>query len=403
MTTLSFSACSPAPQAIQNLPTPAVAAPTAAASAIPPQTTALVASAEETTKAGIQTTIDRYSKALRSSDAALLDSTIDPKSGPFRRIVVGRFEAMQKSALASAMPSINWKITKVESLALGFVRATLDRGDVTDVWTFREVDGKWLLSEPSTTQLGKTVTTKSEHFTFRTYLWADDVNADIMQLMEQARAIVEKKLGRAPDTKPLVSILPTVGSGPAMNSNFVAFYSPTAANRGPDRIFITTPTSFTYGGYDTAGGWKPWLLQTLTHEYTHLVNNRSFTPIHRLPKWMTEGLAEYISDSSRPGMVALALERDALIPLLDPAPVDSTSPQDLEHWDLLQRDTLLAYAEGYSLVHLIVERHEGLTGFWKLAAAYDKEQNLDKALQKAYGISYQDFDREWREWLKENA
>jgi hypothetical protein len=33
--------------------------------------------------------------------------------------------------------------------------------------------------------------------------------------------------------------------------------------------------------------------------------------------------------------------------------------------------------------------------------AFDKAQNFDKALQQAFGVTYDEFDSGWRAWLKE--
>jgi hypothetical protein len=43
-----------------------------------------------------------------------------------------------------------------------------------------------------------------------------------------------------------------------------------------------------------------------------------------------------------------------------------------------------------------------MESFWKLAKAYDQTQDMDKALQDTLGISYEQFDASWREWLKED-
>ena len=48
------------------------------------------------------------------------------------------------------------------------------------------------------------------------------------------------------------------------------------------RIVIFAPESFSFSFYDPSQGWEPELQGTLTHEYTHLVNNASFTPIARM-------------------------------------------------------------------------------------------------------------------------
>jgi hypothetical protein len=60
----------------------------------------------------------------------------------------------------------------------------------------------------------------------------------------------------------------------------------------------------------------------------------------------------------------------------------------------------LAYGLAASLVDYINEKHGGMDGFWKFAAAFDQQQNLDKALQEAFGVTYEQFDTDWRAWLK---
>lgn len=396
-TTMCIACTSVATKPPDIATTPAI--PGSPAPQLRPTAVPIALTGDPVTKASIQATLDRYTKAWNEGDKTLLQSTIDPKSGPFRRVAIGRFQSYQESALHNTSDRFAFKLKKIEQRDFGFVRAEVESYGYSFSWTFREVDGRWLLSEPSNEQLGKRVTQESEHFTFSTYPWADDVNGQIMQLMEEARTTVVEKLGRAPEQKAQVMILPTIGSGPAMRDYVAAYYDRTAPDRGLDRIFVYVPNSFAYGGYNEQTGWGTGLRQLLTHEYTHLVNDRSFTPLYRLPKWITEGLAEYISESSRASEVRAAVERDAIIPLIDPAPARPTNPQDLQHWDLLTHDVGLAYAEGYSLVAYITETYDGLDGFWKLAQAYDKRQDLDRALQDAFSVSYSQFDHDWREWL----
>ena len=42
-----------------------------------------------------------------------------------------------------------------------------------------------------------------------------------------------------------------------------------------------------------------------------------------------------------------------------------------------------------------------MDGFWKLVAAYDRQQNFDAALKEAFYVSYEQFDQDWRAWLEE--
>ena len=78
--------------------------------------------------------------------------------------------------------------------------------------------------------------------------------------------------------------------------------------------------------------------------------------------------------------------------------------QDLEHLTLLEKssDVSLAYGFAYSLVAYINEKYGGMEGFWKVVEAYDKSQKFDLALQQAFGVTYEQFDQDWRAWLKEN-
>ena len=74
------------------------------------------------------------------------------------------------------------------------------------------------------------------------------------------------------------------GVGSPQDPGALAYYD--RAVRGVARIVIFAPESFSFSFYDPGQGWEPELQGTLTHEYTHLVNNASFTPIARMTDWM---------------------------------------------------------------------------------------------------------------------
>ena len=164
-------------------------------------------------------------------------------------------------------------------------------------------------------------------------------------------------------------------------------------------MVIFAPESYSFGFYDPSEGWEAELQGTLTHEYTHLVNDASFIPIARETDWMSEGLAEFVSDHPRANEVREAVKSDKIIPIIDTS--GQVNKQDLEHLSILDKDVSLAYGLAYSLVAYINEKYGGMDGYWKFVAAFDKEQNLDKALQDAFGVTYDQFDKDWRAWLKE--
>ncbi|KPV51394.1 hypothetical protein SE17_21435, partial [Kouleothrix aurantiaca] len=328
--------------------------------------------------------------------ANLLDQAIDQTNVPFRRFARSQFEAFQQSALA------RYGIAglQVESIAPrehGFVLAHISVGGHSAAdWPFREVDGRWVISEPTVAQLGAPLTLASDHFTFDTYPWANDVNDALMRMMEQARSNVLARLGHAPEQKAQVFINPIYGLHPFESSFALAYYRPITDT---DTITIYAPHSFAFGYYDANAGWEGELENVLTHEYTHLVQHRSFPDASNVSSWMQEGLAEFVAGNTHPNDLRAAVRAGAIIPIIDTA--SPAFKQDLEHLSALRQDRALAYGFAYSLVAFIVEKHGGLDGFWALARAYQNSQSLEKAVRGAFGTSYAQFDQEWRAWLEQ--
>ncbi len=379
----------------------AIAASSTQASVAPSAAESPVANTtdEQAIIASIQETLDLYAKAYNDNDPSLLAQVVDPKNGPMKRYVQTRFENYQES-IFGGQGGFEYTVTEVEPHESGFIIATIERSGLQAKWTFREVNGRWLMSEPNEKQLGERQKVESEHFTFYMYPWTKDVNEKLMQQMDVAREQVLEKLGKVPDLKANVYIKPTFGVGAVTSPNTLAFYD--RNSRAGDRIVIAAPNSYVFPFYDASAGWEGDLQTTLTHEYTHLVNNRSFTPISRMSDWMVEGLAEYVSDptSARSRGVPAAVASDQIIPIMDTS--GQVNKQDLEHLTILEQDVGLAYGFAFTLVEFINDKHGGMDGFWKLVQSYDQKQNLPAAIQEAYGISYEQFDQEWRAWLEEN-
>src|SRR5262249_47746815 len=123
-------------------------------------------------------------------------------------------------------------------------------------------------------------------------------------------------------------------------------------------------------------------------------------PMSRQSDWMTEGLAVYVSeDTSYDPSVRAAVQTDKIIPIVDTS--NPTQPQDLEHLSILEKNRALGYGLAKSLILYIDERYGGLDAFWKYDQAYSAEQKVPPALEKAFGITYDQFDKDWRAWLKQ--
>lgn len=353
---------------------------------------------QDQVEAGIQEALDLYVKAYNENDVDLLMRVVDQANPPFRRYVRARFEDEQRSALGAGF-SAKLKLAYVTRRDLGLAQAHITYGGSAADWLFRQVGDRWVLAEPTPDQLGKPIVVRSEHFIFTTYQWADDVNGKLIEMMEQARKNVAERLGQVPDTKAKVIIKPSYGLEPFEDSFYLAVYIAHGDADAPDTIKIYAPHSYTFGFYNADAGWDAGLERVLSHEYTHLVHRRSYDNAGHMAVWMSEGLAEFVAGDRHTYEMREAVRAGAIIPI-----VDSETPvykQDLQHMNGLKVDQGLAYGFAYTLVAYVDERYGGLPGFWKLARAYDKTQNLDKALQQALGVGYAEFDRGWREWLAE--
>jgi hypothetical protein len=345
---------------------------------------------------GIQQALDRYAQAYNSHNIELLKTAVDQSNPPFWRFMQTRFEGAQARGSGNAPRSYTVR-TILKQRPFGFVLAQIaSDGQVSDV-TFREVGGRWVMAEPTAEQIGPRQQQTSAHFAFETYPWLDDINPKIIAAMEQARANVLQRLGKVPEARPTVHIKPIFGVGSITDPYVRAYYDP--SDPAHDRIEIFAPQSYAFGFYAPATGWEALLVRVLTHEYTHLATNRAFTPIARMSDWMSEGLAEYVADMPHTAAVREAVRAGQIIPILDTS--GRVNKQDLQHLLALNEDSEMTYGLAYALVSYTAERYGGLDGFWKLVQAYDRTQDLEKALQQAFGIDYTQFDTDWRAWLKQ--
>lgn len=366
----------------------------------PVPTEILIKQSDTDIMGGIQHSLNLYAQAYNKNRLELLTQAVDQTNLPFRRLVKTQFDSYQKSIDAGHY-TFQYNVKNISRMKFGFVLAHLSLGSSPAAadWLFRLVDGRWVLSEPTLAQVGTMKEVSGKHFVFETYPWSADVNADVIQQMDNAAARVEKKLGKLPDQKARVIIKPIYGIDPFDDPNAVASYTP-GSNGVDDTIKIFAPHSYTFGFYSTQADWQIELANTLTHEYTHMVHQRAFDNVGRLMDWFGEGLAEYVSDSQRIYEVRDALRQNKLIPILDSS--RTVDKQDLMHLYLLNADKSLAYAESQSLVKYIADTYGGLDAVWKLARADDKSQDFDKALQQSFNISYSQFDQNWRAWLAKN-
>ncbi len=393
----------PAPTATQTAtPFPsATVTPTAIAPTQTSVPTEAIPFSDDEIRAGIQESLDRYAEAYRDNNAELLEAVVDQENKPFRRIVRSRFDEFQGSYQAGQV-DFHFRLLDITKREYGFVLARFETdGGYEAMWPFRYLNGAWVISEPSVEQIGKLITTETDYFVFTSYPWADDYNSRIMELMQTARKNVDKVLGKVPDEKVKVEIMPIYGLHPFDAMNAVASYSQGSAPTD-DRIQLYTPNSFAYSYYDPDLGWEKELEKTLTHEYTHMTHARSFNGSGKLADWMSEGLAEYVSGADENSYWACdAMATGTFIPIVDET--REIYQQDLMHMYLLEENFGLSYDFATSLVEFTVEKYGGLDGFWKLAESSDKTSDFRKAVQEAFGISYDEYNQKWQTWLKKKC
>lgn len=397
--TLIREAATPEPVQIIITPTPQIIIVTATPEATEPPTNPADAFSDQEISDGIQAALDLYAQAYTENKPELLEQAVDQENLPFRRVVRSRLDEYQKSSFAGQHEFKN-TLVSIQRRELGYVIAHFEDEDGWQAdWPFRPVEGRWVLTEPTLEQIGEPVTTETEHFTFVTYPWADDVNPKIIEMMETARQQVTDRLGKAPTEKAKVRIVPIYGVDRFGAMSAIAWYSQGGDEGGGDLIHIYTPNSFAFSYYDPYQGWEGTLQMTLTHEYTHMAHARVYAGAGRMADWMSEGLAEYIAETPDDLRYAChAYRAGTVIPILDES--GAVAKQDLMHMTSLEKDTGLAYAYSHALVSFVTSKYGGLDGFWKLAKAIDNTGDFKKALKEAFKIEYKDFNQKWEEWLK---
>jgi tetratricopeptide (TPR) repeat protein len=134
------------------------------------------------------------------------------------------------------------------------------------------------------------------------------------------------------------------------------------------------------------------LRRVIHHEYTHALIHARAGP--RVPTWINEGLALHSEPRSDDAYWSrtLTAHLQSGRPLL---------PLTALHGSLLalpKEEAALAYAEGFSAVRLLMQRH-GLPRIVDLLEALSQGNGFEAAFERQLGQSYADFEREWLDTL----
>jgi len=149
-------------------------------------------------------------------------------------------------------------------------------------------------------------------------------------------------------------------------------------------IIIKSPRAQKKGHIDIAKVFK--------HELTHIILGRAFKGRKKVPRWLHEGLAMYISrewNFSRVSVMTRAVLTNTLIPL---SSITHNFPREAER-------AALAYSESFYLISFLISKY-GKDDFHRFIKVYSGGSDLKSALLGVYGIKWENFEGKWKNYLK---
>ncbi|MFL5277997.1 MAG: peptidase MA family metallohydrolase, partial [Myxococcales bacterium] len=236
---------------------------------------------------------------------------------------------------------------------------------------------------------------ESAHFQIRTRPGKDTLLAPYaLEALEKAYAGLTKDLGVEPAHKIRVEIYDSARSLAHVSPLTIEQIkgSGTIALCKYSRLMVTSPKALLRG--------YPWL-DTVSHEFVHyLVTQKGRNSV---PIWLQEGLAKFLETRWR-GSPGLAVDEMSLVLLHKAAKDNKLIPFAAMHPSIAKLPTqeaaALAFAEVEAAIRLLYMRG-GQQALTELVAAMASGAADEKAVSLAYGKSFPQFEKEWRESLKD--
>ncbi|MFN0245433.1 MAG: peptidase MA family metallohydrolase [Kofleriaceae bacterium] len=158
-----------------------------------------------------------------------------------------------------------------------------------------------------------------------------------------------------------------------------------------NKLMVVSPRATIFG--------YPWM-DTLAHEYTHLVVSR--LSHDTVPVWLQEGIArfeqtrwrrppEVVLSASEQALLASALKKGRLISFDEMHPSMAKLPS--------QEAAALAYAEVYTLVGWM-QKKIGFSGIQAAIIAQRDGRSARRAVAEALGMTWGAVEKEWHAYLK---
>ena len=236
--------------------------------------------------------------------------------------------------------------------------------------------------------------TESAHFVFEYPAGKDALLAPwALDALEQMRAALEVDLGYAPPGKVRVELVGSAGELAQVStlSKEAIRTTGTIAICKFNKLMVTSPRAV-LKGYD-------WL-DTVAHEYTHLVISRKSR--NTVPIWMHEGLAKYL-ESRWHGPAGGAMTPSTLALLGSRVRAGTLVPFEKMHPSMAllptAEDAATAFAEVFFAIEL-VHREGGARGLARLLELMGQGLSDQAAVEGVTGRKWHDFERAWMANLK---
>ncbi len=134
--------------------------------------------------------------------------------------------------------------------------------------------------------------------------------------------------------------------------------------------------------------------QVMAHEMVHVfIARRLHGNTARIPLWMHEGLAQYLSDDWGDAELELLREAASTGAILPLDSIGARFPED-------QRGRAIAYAQSYSLVKYIADRYTS-ESLQDILTEVKRGMRFETACFNSLGTEPDDLEREWRRALWE--
>lgn len=225
----------------------------------------------------------------------------------------------------------------------------------------------------------------TSHFSFYFHVQDKRLMRSLIDQAEGLRSEIMEDLGIDIEETTKVYLVPSFRKFQEIQARAkIPSWSVAVAYPSLNTILIRSPRATKRGHID--------LRKVFKHEFTHIAVGRAFKGRERVPRWLDEGFAMYVSKEwglSRVSAMTRAVLTDSLIPLSE---ITRSFPQEADRAEL-------AYLESFYLISFLISRY-GKESFHRFIKAYSGGKGLKEALMEVYGIRWEELEEKWSNYLQ---